>query len=128
MSAHRLIAGLMALLLGAAPFAFVLCGLDCAHAAAAAAEQAGSAHACHDETSGPLADGSVVRGVAPRCTHADEDRPSVVRLEPTFLVGPAVAVLTGLAGDARLGEGRRADVAREASSTGHATTLLSLRI
>jgi hypothetical protein len=75
------IATLLAIVFSTTPFAFVLCGVNCAHAIAEASE----GHACHETESSPVG-GTTVRGVPPPCTHVDADDESASRIEAFFTV------------------------------------------
>ena len=86
---HRLIAGLLAVLFSAAPFAFVWCGVNCAHAVAEASE----AHACHEEESTLAESTSTVRGVPPPCTHVDADDESASRIETMFTMACSLSLI-----------------------------------
>ena len=77
---HWLIAALLAVVFSVTPFAFVLCGVNCAHAASAATE----AHSCHDTESTAAEASTTIRGVPPRCTHLDSEEDFASRVETIF--------------------------------------------
>ena len=88
MRASRAAALILAVVFGSAPFAFVLCGVNCRHAAAAAIE----GHACHEADTPADTSTATMRGVPPACTHLEAESTSV------FSRIGALFTMTGLVG------------------------------